>query len=211
VKGMEAEGLIQHVGGEYLATKRGVEFLQDRFRTLRSFVETSAREMEIIDEAVAMAGEVIREGDRVGLFMERGGLVARRRASPSVGVAATRAKRGDLLWVRDLVGIVDLRPGKISIVRLSPRARGHSGRGLRHVRPDVVAAFDLRGRRLAATLAVDRVIEFAVVPGAIEAAQRGLNVLLLCPEDRVAEVVAAIEDANARSEDKIPYETVARP
>ncbi len=62
---------------------------------------------------------------------------------------------------------------------------------------------------IAAKLAVKPGIEFAVVPASIEAAQRGLNVLLLCPEDRVAEVVAAIEQANARTEDKIPYETLA--
>ncbi len=66
----------------------------------------------------------------------------------------------------------------------------------------------MTARAYAAKLGVDRPIEFAVVPAAIEAAQRGLNVLLLCPEDRVAEVVAAIEATNERTEDKIPYETV---
>ncbi len=209
VNGMEEEGLLQHVGGEYRATQKGVEFLQERFRTLRAFVESSAREMAIIDVTVALAGEDVTEGEKVGLFMEKGSLVARRRASPSAGVAATTAKRGDVLWVRGLEGIVDLRPGKISIARLAGRATLDGGRRvLRRVKPDVVAAFDLRGQRLAAKLAVNHLIEFAVVPASIEAAQRGLNVLLLCPEDRVAEVVAAIEDANARSEDKIPYETL---
>lgn len=209
VGGMTEEGLVKHVGGEYRATRKGVVFLQERFRTLRTFVESSGREMAIIEETVALAGEDVSEGDKVGLFMENGGLVARRRASPSTGVAVIAAKRGDPVRVRDLEGIVDLRPGKISIARLTGRTTANGGRRVfRRVRPDVVAAFDLRGQGIAAKLAVDRRIEFAVVPGSIEAAQRGLNVLLLCPEDRVAEVVAAIEDANARSEDKIPYETL---
>lgn len=209
VKGMEGEGLMEHVGGEYRATKQGVEFLQDRFRTLRSFVESSARGLAIIDEAVALAAEGVREGEKVGLFMEKGSLVARRRPSPSTGIAATAAERGEAVWVRDLEGIVALRPGKITIARLAGRTGADGARRIaRRVRPDAVAVFDARGRTIAAKLAVDPVIEFAVVPGSIEAAQRGLRVLLLCPEDRVAEVVAAIEEASARSEDKIPYETL---
>jgi len=211
VKGMQEEGLVQHVGGEYRATKKGVEFLQERFRALRSFVESSTREMAIIEETVAVAAEDLREGERVGLFMEKGMLVARKRGSPSAGQVASTARRGEAVAVRDLEGIVDLHPGKVSIARLTRgRSSSESARGVfRRVKPDVVAAVDVQARALATKLAVDRVVEFAVVPATIEAAQRGMNVLLLCPESRVAEAVAAIEEANARSEDKIPYETLA--
>jgi len=207
-KAMGQEGLLQHVGGEYRATKKGVEYLQDRFRTLRSFVETSAREMTIIDRTAALAAEDLAEGERVGLFMEKGTLVARRRGSPSTGVVASTAKRGQPVWVRGLEGIVELRPGKVAIARLTAKSTFESARRLaRRVRSDAVAVLDAQGKSVAARLRVEPVIEFAVVAATIEAAQRGLSVFLLCPEDRVAEVVAAIEESNARSEDKIPYET----
>ena len=210
VKAMEKERLLQHVSGEYRATKKGVEFLQDRFRALRSFVETSAREMTIIDRTVALAADDLAEGERVGLFMEKGTLVARRRASPSTGVASVAAKSGQPVWVRDLEGIVDLEPGKVSIARLTPRSTLEGMRRLaRRVRPDGVAVLDAQGKAFAARLAVEPVIEYAVVAATVEAAQRGLDVLLLCPEERVAEVVAAIEDANSRSEEKLPYETLS--
>ena len=209
VKAMDKEGLVQHVGGEYRATKRGVEFLQERFRTLRSFVETSAREMTIIDRTAALAAEDLAEGERVGLFMERGTLIARRRRSPSTGVAATAAKRGQPVWIRSLEGIVELRPGRVSIARLTARSTLEGARRLaRRVRPEAVAVLEVQGKAFAAKLAVEPVLEFAVVAATIEAAQRGLHVLFLCPEDRVAEVVAAIEESNVRSEDKIPYETL---
>ncbi len=210
VKAMEKDGLIRRAGGEYRATKKGVEFLQERFRALRSFVETSARDLAIIDQAVALSAAEFQEGDRVGLFMEHGGLVARRRPSPSTGLAVNAAKRGEPVWVRNLEGIVELRPGKVSIVRVTARSPGDGAhRALRRVRPDLVAVLDVQAKVIAAKLAVKPSIEFAAVAGTIEAAQRGLRVLLLCPEGRVAEVVAAIEEANARSEDKIPYETLA--
>jgi hypothetical protein len=38
-----------------------------------------------------------------------------------------------------------------------------------------------------------------------------VDVLLLVPEERAAEAVQAIEAANARLEDKIPYESVTFP
>ncbi|MBI4415553.1 MAG: hypothetical protein HY557_01045 [Euryarchaeota archaeon] len=147
--------------------------------------------------------------------MEKGVLVARKKASPSTGVVASTAARGEPVLARGLEGIVELRPGKISIARFpsvrsaGPKLNVESGRKLlRRIRPDAVAALDLPARAFAANLRLDRLIEFAVVPSCIEAAQRGLNVLLLCPGDRVAEVVAAIETMNERTEDKIPYETL---
>jgi len=209
VKGMEGEGLIRHVAGEYRATKKGVEFLQEGFRALRTFVESSSREIAIIDHTIALAGESLDEGERVGLFMEGGTLVARKKASPSIGMVVAKAARGEPVWVRDLEGIVNLRPGKVSIARLTAKSNADSlRRALRRGKPDVVAVLEVHAKALAAKVAVKPAIEFAVVPGTVEAAQRGLHVLLLCPEDRVAEVVAGIEAANARSEDKIPYETL---
>ena len=209
VKAMEADGLIRHVAGEYRATKKGVEFLQERFRALRTFVESSSREIAIIDRTFALAAEPLEEGERLGLFMEGGTLVARRKASPSVGVAAENAARGDPVSVRDLEGIVELRPGKVSIARLTAKPSANTlRRALRRTKPNIVAVLDIQAKALAAKAALKSVVEFAVVPATIEAAQRGLGILLLCSEDRVAEVVAGIEAANARSEDKIPYETL---
>ena len=209
VKAMEADGLIRHVAGEYRATKKGVEFLQERFRALRTFVESSSREIAIIDQTFALAAESLEEGDRVGLFMEGGTLVARRKASPSFGVAAGSAARGDPVSVRDLEGIVELRPGKVSIGRLTVKSSPDALRRiLLRTKPNLVAVLDIQAKALAAKAAVKSVVEFAVVAATIEAAQRGLRILLLGSEDRVAEVVAGIEAANARSEDKIPYETL---
>jgi len=79
---------------------------------------------------------------------------------------------------------------------------------LRSTRDFTVAALDIAGVVLARELGLKPRIEFGVLPATVEAAERGVNVLLLLPEERVAEAVQAIETANARLEDKIPYETV---
>jgi len=173
--------------------------------------------MAFIETTAAIAGNAVRAGNQVGLFMEDGMLVAfAGRQSPSSGVAVHDAAKGDLLAVRSLEGIVALRPGRIIIGRVSPRGMGRrptptaaTKRVVRQAEDFVVAALDVGGLAAAKELGLKPRIEFGVVSGAVEAAERGLNVLLLAPEERAMEAVQAIEAANAKLEDKIPYESVA--
>ncbi|OGS65990.1 MAG: hypothetical protein A3K59_11260 [Euryarchaeota archaeon RBG_19FT_COMBO_69_17] len=218
VRRMTADGLLQVVDGEYRATRRGVEFLQGRFLELRAFVDRAGQAIAFIETTAAIAGGPLRRGERVGLFMEGGVLVAHAgRESPSTGIPLQVAARGDDVAIRNLEGIVALEPGRVTVARL-PSTRDGGTRALpptasrriaSRARDAVVAAMDPTGIVAARKLGLRPRIEFAVLPGVIEAAERGVDVLLLVPEDRAAEAVQAIEAANARLEDKIPYESVA--
>jgi predicted transcriptional regulator len=73
---------------------------------------------------------------------------------------------------------------------------------------DVVAILDAPAKALATRLHVRPEIRFAAIPASIDAAERGLDVALILPEDRVAGAVVAIEGANERLAGKITYETV---
>ncbi|HYS99341.1 MAG TPA: hypothetical protein VEO20_01625 [Thermoplasmata archaeon] len=210
--GLQRDGLLAFTNGEYRATKKGVEFLHDRLLELRGFVDRAGKAMAFVETTSAIAGGSTRHGSRVGLFMEDGLLVAYPgRASPSMGVAVHDASKGDLLAVRDLEGIVSLHPGRIVVARVrNGHGRiGPSKRILREAKSSVVAALDAAGVVAAKELGVDPRIEFAAIAGAVEAAERGVNVLLLVPEDRTSEATQAIETANAKIEDKIPYESVS--
>jgi len=72
----------------------------------------------------------------------------------------------------------------------------------------VVAALDVVGLAAAKELGLKLRIEFGVLAATVEAAEAGVNVLLLLSEDRAVEAVQAIEAENRRVEDKIPYESV---
>src|SRR2546428_17155 len=119
------------------------------------------------------------------------------------------------MTVQGLEGIVALRPGRILLVRIATRGAKKSlssptsKRILRDSKEHVVAALDAAGLAAARELGLRPRIEFGVVPATVEAAQRGVDVLLLLPEERVAETVPAIEETNAKLEDKIRYETVS--
>ena len=214
--GLQRDGLLVFANGEYRATKKGVELLHDGFQELRRFVERAGRAMAFVETTSALAGNPIGRGDRVGLFMEGGVLVAYGgRTSPSVGLAVHDAERGNLVSVHGLEGIVALRPGRILLVRVGTRGARKSlssptsKRVMRDSKGDVIAALDVAGLAAARELGLRPRIEFGVVPATLEAAQRGVDVLLLLPEERVAETVRAIEETNAKLEDKIRYETVS--
>ncbi len=210
--GLQKDGLLTFVNDEYRATKEGIEFVHDRYLELRSFVDRAGRALAFVETTAALAGGTICRGDRVGLFMEGGTLVAYAgRPSPSIGIAAHDATKGDRLAVRDLEGIVALHPGRIVVARVPAghRTISLSKRIQRAARASVVAALDVAGLVASRELGLKPRIEFAAVPGAVEAAERGVDVLLFVPEERAMEAVQAIEAANAKLEDKIPYESVA--
>ncbi|TLZ44809.1 MAG: hypothetical protein E6K19_03530 [Methanobacteriota archaeon] len=171
--GLEADGLLALSGGEYRATKKGVEFLHDRLHELRDFVDRAGKEMAFVETTAAFARTAISKGARVGLFMEDGFLVAYGgRSSPSSGVAVRDAAKGDV------------------------------------VRNPIVAAMDVVGHVAAKELGLTPRIEFGVLPASVEAAELGLDVMLVLPEERAAEAIRAIEEANKKLEDQIPFESV---
>lgn len=214
---LEADGLLVVSGGEYRATKKGVDFLQGRLRELRAFVDRASHSSAFVETTTALAGAAIHYGDHVGLFMEDGYLIAYpRRESSSMGVATEDAAKGEDVAVGGLEGIVALKPGRITIARVpSSRAAARRigpeacRRILQRCRGALVAAMEVEGLMAAQRLCVRPRIEFAPLAGTVAAAERGVDVLLLVPEERAAEALQAIEAANARREDKIPYESAA--
>ncbi len=214
---LEEDGLLTMGDGEYRATKKGIGLLQSRLRELRAFVELASRTTAFVETTIALAGATIHRGDRVGLFMENAYLVAYPgRTSTSMGEAGEDAVKGEDVAIRGLEGIVALRPGRITIARVpasrtaARRVSPEACRRLLHrSRGAAVAPLEIEGLMACRRLRLHPRIEFAPLAGTVAAAERGMDVLLLVPEERVPEAVEAIEAANARREDKIPYETAA--
>ncbi len=213
MKSMRREGLIHEVGGVYRATKRGVELLHARFSQIKEFVDSSMRDLRIIDVTSAVAGEDIQEGDSVGLVMERGRLTAYPgREAKSRGRALRGARRGEDVALSDLEGIVDLRPGRLVVLRLpSAQAGGTRAVELTKVkgrlggfRPDLVAVTDPIAVAFARGLGWPVNLEFAPAEASIDAALRGLNVLLITASPQFEEVTKALEAVNSALEDRIP-------
>lgn len=214
---LEGEGLLVISEGEYRPTKQGIQYLQLCLRELRTFVDQAGRSVAFVETTEALAGAAARRGDRLGLFMEGGYLVAYPgRMSTSTGIAAEDAAKGDRVAVRALEGIVELRPGRVTVVRIGPMSPSTGRTATPSVRKiqqrahgALVATMDIPGLVAARRLGLRPRIEFGVLPAVVEAAERGVKVVVLVPEERAAEAVQAIEEENAKLEDKIPYESLA--
>ncbi|UCD93124.1 MAG: hypothetical protein JSV43_04260 [Methanobacteriota archaeon] len=218
MRNMAKEGLVKKIGGEYRATKKGVDLLQERMVELKDFVDTSMKQLEIVDVCGAIAGNTIGRDDEVALFMEDGTLVAYSgKESPSTGYAMFDAKKGEDVAVRDLTGMVALKPGKITVQQLPSAQEGgtraisaeevkKSVRGMEFSR---LAVTDVVSSSLAHSLDMDVDFDFAPLASSVEASLLGLNVLIMASREEIPNIVSRLESENSRLEDPIPYEVKA--
>jgi putative transcriptional regulator len=215
VRGMTEEGLVKKISGEYRATKKGVDLLESRMFELKEFVDSSIKQLEIIDTCGAIAGNDIEKDEEVGLFMEEGVLVAYAgRESPSKGLALTDSRKGEDVAVKDPSGMVSLRPGRITVLQIPSLRDGGTHKvslsGARKALKDVeyskMAIMDVVSRALVNTLDIEPDFDFAPLPSSFEAAQKGMDVVIIASGETVPLVISELEAENSRLEDPIQYE-----
>jgi predicted transcriptional regulator len=236
-KDLSALGWLRIEDSDYRATPKGLQSLHEGVRHLRDAVGALAAPLDVIQLTSAIAASAIQAGDQVGLFMEDGDLAARPvKDAPSRGRARNAAKTGEEVIVGDLQGMVKLDPGRLAIVSLpgpaeggiaaidrdglrkllarrAPATPGNHGHGRGH--GALMGAHGTGARVLARWLAKEghgRLdFEFAADRAAFNAAERGLDVLLLVTRDRLPEVMESFDRLNSETLRRVPVELVEAP
>jgi putative transcriptional regulator len=217
LKHMEEEGLVEREGRSTRPTMSGFQFLQEHLQELGDFTFQAMRDVNVINSCAAIAGEDLEDGDPVVLELVDGTLVARKgKWGPSTGVASRAAKKGEDLAILKLEGMLEHRPGRVTVVSLPTAIEGGTSTvervGLRErVRStphSAVAVLDPVGIRAAAIAKASVDIRFGPDRAVVDAALRGLDVLVLGGRDQVGEVLEAIEAHNRRSEIRIDHSVV---
>ena len=220
LKLMIKENLIAKINGDYRLTQQGVEFLHKNMSVLKNFVDNSIKDLNIINACTAIAGENLKDGDRVGLVMENGELVAikidKKKRAKSEGVILYSAKKGEEVAIVDLQGIVEFVYGTITIMELPSILAGGSRaldlikvkKVISSIKYDKLVISDVIGKNLFNKLRMKPDIEFSAVPAAIEAALKGLNVLLATPTEMLANTIAFIEEKNSKMKNKVQYKVI---
>lgn len=207
VQAMEEAGHVQSDGAGREPTAAGVQALQEGLADLKRAVDEAVAALARVDVTAAVAGTAVREGEPVGLFMEAGELVARAGStSSSRGRAVHAAKVGEEVAVRELGGVVDLKPGRITVLELPTAAEGGgrvvAARDLKaylrehRVAFDRVAATGVGGRLLAKRAGLGPDVVHAPVEASFHAAELGLDVLLLAARDDIPGALARFEERN---------------
>lgn len=187
------------VGGEPLSvTPRGIQLLGEEVDALREATLRLREPLETFDVISAQASARIAAGQPVGLWMAEGDLVADpSRLGPSVGVADNDASEGDEVRVQGAQGVVDLVPGRVTVVRVpEPAAGGVAAVDLRRIEGtgpgEIVAALGTGAAILARRLGrLD--IRFAAAEASLNAAQRGLDVRLYVSATQAADALRVLE------------------
>lgn len=220
-KELESDGLLALRDGKRDVTTEGVQLLQEGLHRLKQVVDQAAESVRVVRRTTAEAGTAIRQGQRVGLLMEDGRLVARTdKTSTSMGRAAVGAAAGEEVIVDELSGVVPLEPGRIAIVRL-PGVEDGGGRAVdddavrRWIEergpPERVGAIGTGARILARRLGYDVAIEFAVPRAAFHAAELGLTVAVFIESDQMLDALSVLDSLNEEAKRRISVETFEAP
>jgi putative transcriptional regulator len=223
-KALAKAGLLEANDGTYHVTPKGLQELHEGVRRLRDAVSGVALLLDVIQVTSAVASQSVKAGQEVALYMEDGDLAARPgRMAPSRGTARNNARRGEEVVVDGLRGMVRLEPGRLTVVTLPGPGEGGVARVdrprlavlLKGQRPARVAAHGTGARILARQMVSAGVrapdFEFAADQAAFNAAERGLDVLLLATRDRLQEVLHTVERLNQDTLRRVPVEILEAP
>ena len=217
IKHMEEEGLVEREGRTVRVTMVGFQFLQVHLQELGDFAFQAMRDVNVINSCAAIAGEDLAGGDPVVVELEDGLIVARKgKWGPSTGVAARDAKEGEDLAVRDLEGLLEHRPGRITIMVLPGALEGGtSGLDMEATRArlegvdhQLLAVLDPVGLVAARKLGMVIDIRFGVDRSALDAALRGLDVLVMGGRGAEGDLLEAVEAHNKRFGTSIDYSII---
>jgi len=200
---MRKEGLIRESGGHVRPSRKGMALLQEHFTALKGEVDGILRNISVIDRCVAIAGKKISRGDKVGLVMEDGMLMAySKQKSSSTGEALEDADEGDDILVGKLEGIVDLELGKLLVIEAPPELEGGSkAADIERVRqriedfaPGLLVAGDTTGAALLMKASGEFFTIHAPVDSAMSALSKGVDVAFCGTHETIDGIVQAVTE-----------------
>ncbi|MEM4293610.1 MAG: hypothetical protein QXJ27_05535 [Thermoplasmata archaeon] len=179
MKELEGQGFVK----KGKVTKEGVEFLHQTFRTLQREISGIVAHLNIVLCTDAIAEDFIRAGETVSLYMKKGLLCAGKGGGEAKGVAVDSGKPGDIVRVKGLSGIVEIKRGKIRVVVLDTESTKIKGKRLHLPEGDVYAAYGLRALNFLQKAGHFVDIRFCVPEGCVESAAIGLDVVCVLTKD----------------------------
>ncbi|QSG02562.1 DUF7839 domain-containing protein [Natranaeroarchaeum sulfidigenes] len=203
------DDLVEKEGrSRYRITKEGVDWLLSEAADVRRFADHVTEDiLGNVQEDAAIAAAVIEEGESVTLTVEDGLLRATPGESgPATGVATTDADAGEDVGVTGFEGIIDLDPGDVTVLQIPPVRSGGSravdfpALAERSSSADIVAAAGVEAVVALRGADVDIDTRFAAGEVAVDAASRGLDVLVASTIDNVGRVTDALRDAEVAYE-----------
>ena len=198
--------LVSEGRSVYRVTNEGVNWIIKMLRDLSGYTEHIQKAVTDISVCAAMAEDDLEAGQKVGLKMKDGLLIATKStARRAAAIAVSGAAAGDEVGVTGIEGIVPLRIGKVTILRVPAVQHGGSNR----VDPARLRSF-LKKSQFTVSLGLEAFAalrkngadfcRYGATEAAIEAARSGIAPLVVCVENETSGLIARLE------KEKIAYE-----
>lgn len=186
----------------YHITKRGIEKLKKEAVDLRKYADEVAGTMNTYKSIwPAIARSDVKAGEKVWLKMENGTLFATKDESSASAEVLYDASKGEDVALTKLKGIIELKPGTVTIIRLPTINQGGSRTcNLEKIHKIYNKGFDRVGvmgtisRAVASKLMISPDFEFATPYAAVAASKRGLNVLIFAVGKMTNSITRKLDD-----------------
>jgi putative transcriptional regulator len=202
IRELVAEGFVEkEARSRYRVTKRGVDWLFQQASDVRRFADHVTEDvLGSMQEDAAFATTDIEAGETVSLSIEEGLLHATPGdEGPATGIATTDADPGAVVGVTGFAGIIDLDPGGVTVFQIPPIRSSDPGRSPELIEAastaDVVAAAGVEAVATLRNSDIEPDVTFAAGEVAADAANRGLDVVVVVTTDLAGRATDALRDA----------------
>ena len=195
MKILERDELIKN--GEI--TLSGLEFITQSLEDIGEFLQYANKLVGKTKIVEAIAGEDIKKGDKVGLFMENGYIHAYKKESSSTGIAIHNAKKGEDVGVGNLKGIIKINYGEIVVYPMPSIEDG----GSRKVNTEKIRKIIDKNKKIGVCGVVPYIIltnladidfEFSAVNATIDAYYRGISSQLFVSHEMLPHILSILAE-----------------
>lgn len=210
IKTLIEEGYITSKDGRspYKITQKGIDKVKKEAISLRKYSDSVLETMNHYKTIwPAIAAERLKEGEKVGLYMDDGVLYASHENASATGTVLKDTKKGHDVALGGLSGIIDLTTGEAIIITLPNIKNGGSKKANLELIEDIyhngtancekidkVAIVGTVSRAITNQLDIPIDIEFASAQATANAARKGLNVLVLSVGDMTKAFIRELEE-----------------
>jgi putative transcriptional regulator len=192
----------------YHITNEGVNWIIKVLKELKEYSDFIVESVTNISICAAIAETDLAEGQKVTLKMKDGILYASVGAGRgSVGTTISAARAGQDIGVKNIEGIVELQTGKALILKVPGIKTGGSAQiDPARLKKYIHRAGPVGVIGIEALAALNRTGAagniFGVKEAVVEAAQHGLEPVVVCVEDEISGMIKKLEEKN------IPYDLI---
>jgi len=204
IKQLLRDGFIVSDGrSRYKVTNEGVDWVLQMLRELQNYSAFVRRAITNATVCAALAEDNLSQGQVVGLRMKDGLLYASAKVDKQArGLSVSDALKGEDVGVSNIEGIIDLKIGKITILKVPGIERGGSAktdidRLRREIPPDVlVGAIGIEALSALNKIGIAPQHFYGVKETVIEAAHSGLSSAVVCVDGYLSSLIQKLENEN---------------